>query len=99
MHLKPEPIFTLDESHVLYEIPPKIPSEVTMLISDGIFKVPENFTGSWRQLVATPEVAKWAYTVAVDAMQWLTSAANDVIVRERLEFQTQDLPEIGKNAG
>lgn len=97
MHLKPEPMFTLDEAHPLHDNPQKPPSEVALLISEGVIKVPKNYSGSWRQLVATPDVARWAYMATVDAMQWLTSVAVDTLVRERLEFQTQGLPEIINN--
>lgn len=98
MHLKPEPVFTLDESHAFYSGPVKPPAEIALLVAEGVIAIPEGFTGTWRQLLSSPAVAQWAYEVTVGAMQWLTSLAVDQPVRQRLSLQTDGIPGI-ENAG
>ena len=94
MHLRPDPVFTLDETYEHQVKNLKPPTEVALLVSEGVVSLPKKYSGSWRQLMSTQEVARWGYNSSVSAMLWLTDAASDPVVEERMRFMTDHLPKL-----
>jgi hypothetical protein len=94
MHLHPDPLFTIDESFEHHVKNPKPPPEVALLLSEGVISLPENYSGSWRQLVANQRVAHWGYTASISAMRFLTKNTLDAGMRTYISMLTHGIIEL-----
>ena len=94
MHLRPEPVFTLDEAQLGYQGEQKPPSEVALLLAERVIVIPEKYSGTWRRLVSTPAVAKWGYNVCVACMRAVAAAAPDGAVRDRMRLHVEFLADL-----
>jgi len=94
MHLRPEQMFTLIDEHPYLEKKPKTPSEVELLIGEGLVALPADYTGTWRDLVVTQSIARWAYNTTVQTMLWLGSLTQDPSVLAVLKTLTVELTEL-----
>ena len=93
LHIKPEPIFTLDDENPRFDGTDKPPSEVQFLISQGIIVLPPKYGGSWRALVTSAAVAEWSYRTSVSAMKRIAATPQDATVKGFFTFFTNGVPD------
>ncbi len=63
-------------------------------IDRKIIDKPPNREVPWRQILVVPEVAAWAYDVAVRVIKWITASIPQSILNELTAFSIRELEEI-----
>ncbi len=93
LHIKPEPIFTLDDENPRFDGTDRPPSEVQFLISQGVVVLPPKYGGSWRALITSSAVADWSYRTSVAAMKHIAATPQDATVKGFFAFFINGVPD------
>jgi hypothetical protein len=94
VHLKPQRVQRPAEDEAAGAHPQDFPKPILHLTNPKVIRLPEKRPYSWRQLVSTPEVARWAYNVAVRAMLDLAVAIPAGEFKEVVHFWVSGLNEL-----
>jgi len=94
VHLKPQTVQWPVEEDLASTNPQDLPKPIRHLTNTKVIRLAEKHPYTWRHLVSTPEVARWAYNVAVRAMLDLAAAVPTGQFKEVVRFHVDGLKEL-----